>query len=155
MKNFDKNTVAAGRNILSTYAVATGSGVQMFDSEFQPIEVCGKNDLEKTICPHCTGASICRGMHINAIRDSQKHGKPVIYKCELGLMFWTCPVFHDKKNGDGLYTSGALRGSGYANDRTDLAAGVEKCNGTIPKDEFGRRVSAIPSCASVSVAPTE
>ena len=128
------------RKTLSTYAVATGCAAQLFDTDFKLLEVCGKVSIEQKICPHCTGFTACRAMHINAIREACRQGKPVIYRCELGLAFWSCPMFYEKK------CSGILHSSGYVNDKADPSIFAAKCNGTITPEEFAARISAFPSC---------
>jgi YesN/AraC family two-component response regulator len=124
---------------------ATGSGVQLFDSNFALIETGNRAGVEQDICPHCTGAMNCRKLHINAFRESGRQGKPFVYQCETGLMFWTCPVFSENKY------SGALRGSGYVSDKTDASSFAAKCNGTIPPEEFARRISVLPTCGEDKV----
>jgi len=132
------------RKIVSVYAQATGSNVQIFDNDFQPLKIEGKVNIEQSICPYCTGAvhggnASCREMHINAIKESGNCGKPCTYQCELGLMFWVSPIYSEGE------FSGALRGSGYLNKDVDKSAAAEQCNGKIPPEEFKRRVAALPS----------
>jgi YesN/AraC family two-component response regulator len=100
----------------------------------------GEPGVEQSICQHCNHYMSCRDMHINAIQKSSRRGKPHIYQCELGLMFWVSPIYSEGN------FSGALRGSGYLSDSVDNAAFAQKCNETISPDEFARRVSDFPSC---------
>jgi YesN/AraC family two-component response regulator len=134
-KNSPQNGAA---KYISIYRQATGSNVQMFDRNFQSLETKGEASIEQSICPHCKDNVLCREIHINAIRESSRNGKPYIYQCGLGIMFWASPIFHDGK------FSGALRASGYLSDSVDKSAIAEKCNGTLAQEEFKRRVSAFP-----------
>jgi YesN/AraC family two-component response regulator len=136
-----KNSPQNGASkFISVYRQATGSNVQMFDHNFQALETKGESAIEQSVCLHCNSNARCREMHINAIRESSRNGKPHIYQCELGLMFWTSAIFDDGK------LSGALRASGYFADTVDKSTFAGKCNGTIAPEEFARRVSAFPSC---------
>jgi AraC-like DNA-binding protein/ligand-binding sensor protein len=129
--------------IASVYTRATGTNVQITDNNFQPVETGGEPGVERTICLHCTGAegngyAGCREMHKTAIQESSGNGRPHTYRCGLGLMFWTSPLYSKGK------FSGALCGSGYIDNNADKSAFAGKCNGTIPQEEFARRVSALP-----------
>jgi len=125
--------------IVSLYTQATGSNVQIFDQNSRPLEANGGAGIEQGICLCCTGSSHCREAHNKAMQESGRSGKPCIYQCELGLMFWVSPIFKEGK------FSGSLRGSGYINDRVDSAAFAQKCNGAISAEEFARRITALPS----------
>jgi YesN/AraC family two-component response regulator len=130
------------RKVVSVYIRATGSNVQIFDHNFLSSEIDGRSGIEHSICPYCTGCNGgagCREMHINAIREAERRGRPNIYQCDLGLIFWASSIYSEGK------FSGALRGSGYLSDSVDHAVFAEKCNGTIPLEEFTRRVTAFPS----------
>ncbi|MDR0456368.1 MAG: helix-turn-helix domain-containing protein [Treponema sp.] len=142
------------RKIVSVYTRATGSNVQIFDNNFRPFGVDEKPGIEQSICLYCTGNggdnckgndncpgnNNCREMHIKAIQESGRSGRPHAYQCDLGLMFWTNSIYRDGE------FSGALRGSGYLGDNIDRAEFAKKCNGIISPDEFIRRVSAFPLC---------
>jgi AraC-like DNA-binding protein/ligand-binding sensor protein len=130
--------------IVSVYVRATGTSVQITDNNFQPVETGGESGVERNICLHCVGAegkgcADCREMHRNAIQESSSRGRPHVYQCKQGLMFWTSPLYSKGR------FSGALCGSGYISDNADKAAFVGKCNGTITAEEFTRRVSALPT----------
>ena len=132
------------KKIVSVYTQATGSNVQIFDNDFQPVKMDGKASIEQSICLYCAGADCsgnasCREMHIKAIQESGNCGRPHTYQCKLGLLFWVSLLY-----GEGKF-SGALRGSGYLNNNIDNSAITEQCNGTIPPEEFTRRVAALPS----------
>jgi AraC-like DNA-binding protein/ligand-binding sensor protein len=126
------------QKIVSVYMRATGTDVQVFDSNFRFLAVNGDVSIEQKICRYCSNSANCTEMHRNAIRESTQHGRPHIYQCELGFIFWVSSMYSDGK------FSGALRGSGYLSDKTDKSVVAEKCNGTIPPAEFSRYVSAFP-----------
>jgi AraC-like DNA-binding protein/ligand-binding sensor protein len=141
MKN-NGNDTAAGysreRKIALVYMQATGSSVQIFDCNFQPLEVDSGPSIEQSVCWYCNGS--CRDMHMNAIQEAGRRGDSYIYQCELGLMFWVSPIYCDGK------FTGALRGSGYLNNKPVSGGDITvKCNGTIPPEEFLHRVAAFPS----------
>jgi ligand-binding sensor protein len=134
------------RKVALVYMQATGSSVQIFDCNFQPIEVDSGPSIEQNICWYCNGNDNCpdnyhcRDMHMNAIQEAGLRGDSYIYRCELGLMFWVSPIYCDSQ------FTGALRGSGYLNREPVPAETVAAmCNGTIPAEEFQRRVSAFPA----------
>ena len=137
-RNYHNSGYAREQKVVSLYTQATGSDVRIFDQDFRPFEKDGKSGIEHSVCLHCTGAH-CREEHINAMRESSRCGKPCVYQCELGLLFWVSPIF-----GEGKF-SGALRGSGYISDSVDSSTFAEKGNGAIPAEEFARRVAALPS----------
>jgi len=128
------------RKIVSVYTRATGSNVQLFDHNLRSLGVDDKPDIEQSICAYCTGSDNCREMHIKEIQKAGRNGKAHTYQCELGLLFWTCPIYSDGE------FSGALRGSGYLTGEVDKSEFAKKCTGTISPDEFKRRVSALPVC---------
>ena len=127
------------QKVVSVYIRATGSEGQIFDHNFRPLTVDDKSCIEQSICLHCTSSAHCREMHVNAIRESGRRGRPYTYQCDLGMMFWVSPIFKEGK------FSGALRGSGFVSDIADNTMLTRKCNGTIPPEEFTRRVSAFSS----------
>jgi AraC-like DNA-binding protein len=137
--NYHDPGYAREQKVVSLYTQAMGSNVQIFDQNFRLFEKDNKSGIEHSVCLHCTGAR-CREEHANAMRESVRCGKPCIYQCKLGLMFWVSPIFNEGK------FSGALRGSGYISGSVDSSALAEKCNGTIPAEEFVRRVDGFPSC---------
>jgi AraC-like DNA-binding protein/ligand-binding sensor protein len=136
---------SAERKIVAVYARSTGSNVQIFDRDFHIVETNDKADIEKNICLHCTGNSAsggnasCREIHEKAIQESGRLGKPYVYQCDLGLMFWSSPIYSDGR------FSGALRGSGYLSEGVDSSSLVKKCNGSISEERFTHRIAAFPS----------
>ena len=132
------------RVIISAYASSTGSKVQIFDCNFKPLESGDAPGVEQEVCCYCSGVdgggmAKCRDMHINAMREASSQGTAYVYRCNLGLEFWICPVYNEGR----FY--GALRGSGYTADKTLLAGKCgSACNGAVPAEEFTRRVCAFP-----------
>jgi len=128
------------QKVLSVYVQATGSLVQVFDGDSQPVETDGDASVERDVCGYCNangkGGGNCRQMHAAKIRESGSQGSPQIYRCRLGLMFWVSPIYSA-----GAF-SGALCASGYV---CPEAGGYESfCTGEIPPEEFSRRISAFP-----------
>ncbi|MDR0495240.1 MAG: helix-turn-helix domain-containing protein [Treponema sp.] len=138
--NYSKPGYSRERKIVSIYTRATGSNVQIYNSGFQLIKADADPGIEQSVCQYCKHYMNCREVHVNVIQKSGRRGKPHIYQCELGLVFWSSPIYNEGN------FSGALRGSGYINDSVDRSTFAEKCNGTISPDEFTRRLSAFPSC---------
>ena len=132
-------------NTVMVYMNATGSRVQVYDNKFKIIEQNNEYDLEKNICSYCENISICRGIHSNAIQKTVNSGKPCIYQCEAGLMFWACPVYKESK------FSGALRGHGYLNELADISVRESKYNAglkeLVSKEEFLNRISSFPTAS--------
>ena len=131
------------QKVVSVYEQSTGSIVRIYDRSCQPVETDGGSGIERAICRHCSAGdknNSCRELHINALRESGRSGKPSIYHCELGLMFWACPVYSEGK------FSGALRASGFlGGSSAGGTAGIDTlCNGTIPREKFAARVNAFP-----------
>ena len=124
------------QKVVSVYIRATGSEGQIFDNNFRPLAAENKSCIEQNVCLYCTGGTHCRQMHVNAIREAGRCGRPYTYQCELGMLFWVSPIFKEGK------FSGALRGSGYISGNANVSVFAEKCNGVIPPEEFSRRVAA-------------
>jgi len=141
--SFHDDGVSRKRKVISVYVQSTGSNVQVFDSALQPVEVCEGPAIEQHVCRHCNSGGgdeeRCDRMHSRQIRESGRQGKPQIYRCDLGLMFWASPIY-----GNGEF-SGALRGSGYTNG--DPGGYGSFCNKSIPTKEFVSRVSAYPKAS--------
>ena len=138
---FYEDGLSKQQKIISVYEQSTGSSVRVLDENGQPEDDEDETVIERVVCQYCKGGDEgigekCRQMHAAAIAESSRHGKPRIYKCELGLVFWASPIYADGK------FSAALRGSGYASaDAGDFAA---FSTDVISGEEFARRVSAFP-----------
>ena len=100
------------QKIVSVYSRTTGTEVLVYDRSLTVLPI-GGDSIESKICIHCPVAlshnerEPCRKMHENAIRESSRSDGICIYTCELGLFFWTSPLFNE-----GRY-NGSLRGSGF------------------------------------------
>jgi len=143
-RNYHNPGYAREKKVVSIYTQATGSNVQIFDENFRPCEADRESadrmsGVEQGVCLYCAGGAHCREAHINAMREAGRCGKPCLYQCELGLLFWVSPIFSEGK------FSGALRGSGYVSDSVGNSTFAQKCNGAISAEEFTRRVAALPS----------
>ena len=137
---FFEDSFSRKRKVISVYVRSTGSNVQVFDDNFRPVESDDGLGIEQHVCRFCACGNRnddkCQQMHASEIRESSRQGKPQIYKCELGLMFWVSPIYSEGK------FFGALRGSGYASPE---AGNYESfCIGAISPKEFARRVSEFP-----------
>ena len=139
-RNYHDFGASRKRKVISVYTRATGSNVQIFDNNFRSLGADDKPDIEQSICVYCTNRENCREMHVKEIQKAGRNGKAHSYQCELGLLFWTSPIYSEGE------FSGALRGSGYLINETDKSEFAKKCNGMISSDEFKRRVSALPAC---------
>jgi len=139
-RNYQDFGASRKRKVISVYTRATGSNVQILDTNFRSLGADDKPDIEQSICLYCTGNDSCREMHIKEIQKAGRNGKAHTYQCELGLLFWISPIYSDGE------FSGALRGSGYLGNEVNKSEFAKKCNGIISPDEFKRRVSALSVC---------
>ena len=121
---------------------STGSSVLFFDCNFHPVDE-DENSVENHICAHCPSGG-CREMHVNAMRESSDKGKPVIYRCKVSLIFWTCPIYRD-----GCFF-GALRGSGFMNEGKNPPK-QKIIGGSITTREFAKRLSRFPKADSEKI----
>jgi len=137
---FLENGIYKKRKVISVYVQSTGSSVQVLDDNLRPVEIDDGVSIDRNVCRHCVVGDrdndVCGKMHSDRIMESGRQGRPQIYRCELGLMFWVSPIYADAK------FSGALRGSGYVSP--DAGGYGKFCNKTIPAREFADRVSAFP-----------
>jgi AraC-type DNA-binding domain-containing proteins len=102
------NLMEKAKKMMSDYNQATGSSICIYDNGYKPLfldNICNNNP-EKTICPYCTRTD-CNILHKNSITEAIKKGGSHIYQCDLGIVFWTSPIYTD-----GAF-SGAIRGSGF------------------------------------------
>ena len=130
-------------NVITVYIHATGSKVQIYDSNFCLIKQKTEYNLEENICKYCTRIIDCRKMHTNSIKNTIDSGKPHIYQCEAGLWFWMCPIYHESM----FFAS--LLGFGYLNDKVDESTRESKYNidskEFVSKEEFLKRISSFPA----------
>ncbi|MDR0316237.1 MAG: helix-turn-helix domain-containing protein [Treponema sp.] len=128
------------RKVISVYTQAMGGSISAFDQNCQPLEQ-PSGGIEQSICQYCQGACgslSCREMHSNAIREASQRGESHSYSCELGLLFWTSPIYSE-----GRFT-GALQGSGFLSETADESVFSVKCKGNISLEEFTARITAFP-----------
>jgi AraC-like DNA-binding protein/ligand-binding sensor protein len=152
MKDKDDSALSRAQKVVSMYMQSTGSKACIHDVNYQIVPENGFG-IEQNICKCCkgceaagtNGASSCREMHVNAIREASRQGGSHIYQCCLGLMFWTSPIYSEG------HFAGALRGSGYLHNDASTALFSEKSNGAIPVEEFVRRVSTFPRGDSIKI----
>jgi AraC-like DNA-binding protein/ligand-binding sensor protein len=50
----------------------------------------------------------CTGMHLKAIKESQRLGGSYIYTCKVGFIFWTSPIYSGQRFAGALMSSGVL-----------------------------------------------
>jgi len=149
----DENLMEKAEKIMFDYNQVTGSSICIYNNAYKPQfpDRCGKDlNPEKNICPYCTirnkqEAFPCHEMHINAIKEANKKGVCNIYKCRLGLLFWTSPIYVE-----GVF-SGAIRGSGFLAERQKTVDIFQNsndtfvmCNSEMSNDEFKERVKSMP-----------
>jgi len=135
------------------YNQATGSCTCVYDEAYKPQfpGLCGAEcGPEAKICPYCVKSGLeafpCHNTHINAVKEADRKGGSHIYQCNLGLLFWTSPIYTE-----GAF-SGAIRGSGFLPEDNEKAVDFllnandtfVMCNNEIPKEEFKERVDSLP-----------
>jgi AraC-like DNA-binding protein/ligand-binding sensor protein len=152
-----RNLIEKAEKMMLDYNQATGSSICIYDNEYKPVfpDATWDNAPEKNICPYCvkfrpgTGDRLetypCHEMHINAINEANKKGGSHIYKCALGLVFWTSPIYTE-----GSF-SGAIRGAGFLQENKKTVDIFSKandthvmCNNEITQEEFHERVNTFP-----------
>jgi AraC-like DNA-binding protein/ligand-binding sensor protein len=155
--NHEKDGTLAQRaeKMMLDYNQATGSSICIYDSKLVPqyLDHTGYGP-DKSICPNCkhykpeytdNATYPCHEMHVKAIEEAGKKGSFHIYKCHLGFLFWTSPVYTDGN------FSGAIRGCGFlsedqktvdffSNDNDTFVM----CNNEITKDEIRERINSTP-----------
>ncbi|MDR2376670.1 MAG: helix-turn-helix domain-containing protein [Treponema sp.] len=117
--------------ILTNYAKATGAMVCVHDCNCKVIpEMYGEVFSDRNICLDCirrNGEMLpdqiteappnpCDNLHFTAIRESYRYGGSYTYRCSLGFMFWTSPIYIQSR------FVGALLGSGFRDE-----SGAEIC----------------------------
>ena len=137
------------------YAKVTNAHTFINDRNYMPIpKLCEEKLSPRNICLFCIrykknieaktmqdlSANPCREMHINAIRESHRFGGSYTYMCQLGIMFWTSPIY---LNG---HFTGALVGSGFlGTDPEETCDRMYKiCGGALSKPEIRQMLTVIP-----------
>jgi AraC-like DNA-binding protein/ligand-binding sensor protein len=143
------------RKMLSSYAQATGTMISIHDHTCMPIpEIFDSIICEKNICLFCTkyraGVEVkrfqdlnenpCKELHINAIKESQKHGGSHIFTCDMGFIFWTSPVYNEGR------FIGGLMGAGFLSiDKEETIRRLcVMTRGEISPEEIRRRIDMFP-----------
>jgi len=152
----DNEILEKCEKLLLDYNQATGSCICFYNSAYEPKYPgrCGNEcGPEKKICPFCAKYNSngtvsyfpCHELHVDAINEANRKGNSHIYKCSMGLLFWTSPIYTD-----GVF-SGAIRGSGFLFDNqktVDIFSNANDnfvmCNNEIPKEEFRERINSFP-----------
>jgi AraC-like DNA-binding protein/ligand-binding sensor protein len=152
----DNNLTEKAEKIMYDYNQATGSSICIYTNDYEPQfpEQFGTEHIpERKICPYCSkfrnntqkDLSACHEMHINAITEASNKGKCHVYQCDLGLLFWTSPIYTD-----GVF-SGAIRGSGFLGENkktVDFFSNTNDtfvmCNDEISNDEVKERMNSLP-----------
>ena len=130
------------RKMMSVYTQSTGSKVCVYDQNFLPVSNDVENRaIEQAVCQYCKKGG-CRDTHISAIKEASRRGGSHIYHCELGLLFWTSPIYTE-----GRFT-GALRGAGFLHETADTAGMPAMCGDGLTPAEFSKRTAAIPRADS-------
>jgi len=152
----DCNLTEKAEKIMYDYNQATGSSICIYNNNYKPqfpefFEA--ERSPEKEICPYCSkfadkdkkDAYPCHEMHVNAIMEAGNKGKCHVYKCGLGLLFWTSPIYTD-----GVF-SGAIRGSGFLGDNKktiDFFSNKNDtfvmCNNEVSNNEIKGRINSFP-----------
>jgi AraC-like DNA-binding protein/ligand-binding sensor protein len=143
------------QKMLSAYAQATGTMVSVYDHTCMPIpEMLSEILVEKNICLLCTkcrtgvevrklqdlSANPCKDLHINAIREAQRHGGSLTFTCDMGFIFWTSPIYKDGR------FIGGLTGTGFLTidkeETINRLCAISR--GEISPEEIRRRINLFP-----------
>ena len=141
--------------MLSSYAQATGTMISVYDHTCSPIpEMAGDLICDKNICLFCTkyrtGVEVkklqdlsenpCRVLHVDAIKESLKHGGSHIFTCDMGFIFWTSPVYNEG------HFIGGLTGTGFLSiDKEETVNRLcSMTRGEISLEEIRRRIGIFP-----------
>ena len=140
--------------MLSAYAKSTGAQVGITDYNYVSIpEAFDEITIEKNLCLYCIKQrrniavtknqdyifNPCRDIHITGMKKALFSGGSHTYKCELGFVFWTSPVYSGKR------FVGALIGGGFLdNDKEETAEKLLLLGGSETKEELLMRLSVYP-----------
>ncbi|MDR1972570.1 MAG: helix-turn-helix domain-containing protein [Treponema sp.] len=116
--------------MILNYAKATGSMVCVHDHNCKAVpEIYAEAFSDRNMCMECTRrqgnlasaefveapSTPCDDMHLCALRESYRYGGSYTYRCALGFMFWTSPIYVQSR------FVGALLGSGFRDGNYDKA----------------------------------
>jgi AraC-like DNA-binding protein/ligand-binding sensor protein len=143
------------QKMLSAYAQATGTMVSVYDHTCLPIpETFNEVIVEKNICLLCTkcrigvevrklqdlNANPCKDLHVNAIKEAQRHGGSLTFTCDMGFVFWTSPIYKDGRFIGGLTGTGFL--SIDKEETINRLCAISQ--GEISPEEIRRRINMFP-----------
>jgi YesN/AraC family two-component response regulator len=135
------NLMEKVKKIMLDYNKATGSSICIYDSGYKPLfpDNIRDNNPEKTICPYCTRKD-CNNIHKNSIKEAIKKGGSHIYQCDMGLVFWTSPIYTD-----GAF-SGAIRGAGFLQEEKKVVDFLPNANNThiVSNEKTKDRIDSFP-----------
>jgi AraC-like DNA-binding protein len=137
--------------ILANYAKATGAMVCVHDSDCKVVpEIFEEAFSERNMCLDCVRRrgeilpekiteapqNPCDNLHFTAIKESYRYGGSYTYRCSLGFMFWTSPIYIQSR------FVGALLGSGFRDE-----SGAKICHAggePVTESEFLEKLDRYP-----------
>ena len=140
--------------MLSSYSKSTGAHIGITDMNHVYIpEVFEEGSIEKNLCFYCIKQRLnvtvakhqdhffnpCRDIHLKGLKNALLSGGSHTYKCDMGFVFWTSPVY------SGCRFIGALIGGGFLdNDKEETADKLLLLGGSESKEELLKRLSSYP-----------
>ena len=141
--------------MLSSYKKSTGAVTCITDHNHLTIpEIFDEITNDKITCLYCIKHQMniqvnksedlihnpCKALHVNNMKEAFTAGESSCYKCDLGFMFWTSPVFSGKNY------IGSLTGSGFiCGDKNETAEKMEILSkGEVKKQELLKYLSKFP-----------
>jgi AraC-like DNA-binding protein len=137
--------------ILANYAKATGATVCVHDANCKVVpEMYEEVFSERNLCLDCirrrgetlpeqmteVPSNPCDNLHFTAIRESYRYGGSYTYRCSLGFMFWTSPIYIQS------HFVGALLGSGF---RDESCAEIYHVDGQpVTEPDFLEKINQFP-----------
>jgi AraC-like DNA-binding protein len=138
-------------SMLLNYAKATGSMICVHDDSGRVVpEIYKEAFSERNMCLDCSRRqgnpapeelavpfpSPCDVMHLSAIKESYRYGGCYTYRCPLGFMFWTSPIYSQNS------FVGALLGSGF---RDETYSSIRHPDGEpVTESEFLDKLQSFP-----------
>ena len=143
------------KNMLSSYVKSTGAITCITDHNHITIpEIFNEITSDNITCLYCIKHQLnmqinknedyilhpCKDLHIDNMKKSFKAGGSSCYKCDLGFIFWTSPVFSGKQY------IGSLTGSGFmCGDINKTAEKMELLGkGTVKKQDIIKYLARYP-----------
>jgi AraC-like DNA-binding protein/ligand-binding sensor protein len=146
---------------LDIYRKATGSTALVMDQDLLPIKEAFPNVLgqRRTCVRYCfkyaegmkditrisdMRSFSCSKLHIDAIKEAHRFGGSHIYMCEMGVMFWTSPLYSNGK------FVGALVGTGFSGleRKETMEALYVRSGGAASAEEMEERTNLFTRCES-------